>query len=61
MKSSKFSFLLSAVLGLFLAISAFAQNQTFSDANAEYVFDLPENSWKMTAKPSALSPHVEYV
>ncbi|MGI8884578.1 MAG: hypothetical protein ACR2IA_10090 [Pyrinomonadaceae bacterium] len=61
MKSSKFSFLLSAVLGLFLAVSAFAQNQTFSDANAEYVFDLPENAWKMTTKPSALSPNVEYV
>ncbi len=61
MKSSKFSFLLSAVVGLFLAVSAFAQNQTFKDVNAGYIFDLPETAWKMTAKPSALSPNVEYV
>jgi hypothetical protein len=61
MKLSKFSFLLPAVLGLFLAVSAFAQNNKFSDSNAEYTFDLPEATWKMTAKPSVLSPNVEYV
>jgi hypothetical protein len=61
MKSNKFSLLLSVVLGLFLAFSAFAQNQTFSDVNAEYTFDLPDAAWKMTAKPSSISPNVEYV
>jgi hypothetical protein len=61
MKLSKFSFLFTAILSLFLSISIFAQSQTFSDANAEYTFDLPETAWKMTAKPTTLSPNVEYV
>ncbi len=60
MKLNKFSFLLSAVIGLFLAVSAFAQTETFSDANVEYTFDLPNATWKMTAKPSTTSPNVEY-
>lgn len=53
--------MLSVFLGLFLAFSVFAQNQSFSDANAEYTFDLPDAAWKMTVKPSAISPNVEYV
>lgn len=61
MKLNKFSFLFSAVIGLFLAISAFAQTETFSDANVDYSFDLPNATWKMTAKPSQTSPNVEYV
>ena len=61
MKLNKFSFLFSVVIGLFLAFSAFAQSETFSDANVEYTFDLPNAIWKMTAKPSTTSPNVEYV
>lgn len=61
MKSIVFSFPLSVILCLFLALSVFAQTDTFSDANADYIFDLPAAEWKMTAKPSALSPNVEYV
>lgn len=61
MKLNKFSFLFSVVIGLFLAISAVAQTETFSDANVEYTFDLPNATWKMTAKPSTTSPNVEYV
>lgn len=60
MKLNKFSFLFSAVLGLFLAFSAAAQSQSFSDTNVEYTFDLPNATWKMTSKPSAISPNVEY-
>ncbi len=60
MKLNKFSFLFSAVLGLFLGVSAFAQIQTFSDINVEYTFDVPNATWKMTAKPSTTSPNVEY-
>lgn len=45
----------------FLAVSAFSQDSSFSDANAEYTFDLPDAKWKMTVKPSATSPNVEYV
>jgi hypothetical protein len=43
------------------AASAFAQGGSFRDANAEYSFDLPEAAWKMTAKPSATNPNVEYI
>ncbi|HEY0426244.1 MAG TPA: hypothetical protein VGC76_00430 [Pyrinomonadaceae bacterium] len=61
MKTSKRAFLFSLVIGLFLAVSAAAQTQTFSDPNVEYTFDLPEAAWKMTVKPSNISPNVEYV
>ncbi|MCD9187116.1 MAG: hypothetical protein LUM44_11835 [Pyrinomonadaceae bacterium] len=60
MKINKNSLLLSLILGLFLAFSAFSQT-TFSDANADYTFDLPNNTWEMTVKPTAISPNVEYV
>lgn len=61
MKLNKFSFLFSVAIGLFLVFSAFAQTDTFSDANVDYTFDLPNATWKMTAKPSTTSPNVEYV
>lgn len=59
MKLSRIFF--SAVLGLLLAAAAFAQTETFTDANVEYTFDLPETTWKQSAKPSVTSPNVEYV
>ncbi len=61
MKSNKLSFLFSLAIGLLFAVSVFAQSQTFSDPNVEYTFDLPEAAWKMTLKPSTISPNVEYV
>ncbi len=61
MKSTKLSFLFSVAAVLLLTVSSFAQTETFSDANVEYTFDLPETVWKMTAKPSTTSPNVEYV
>ena len=61
MKSIKFTFLLFAVLCLFSAAPVLAQIASFSDVNTEYVFDLPEGNWKMTVKPSTISPNVEYV
>ncbi len=61
MKLSKSSFLFSVAIGFLLAVSAFAQTPTFSDAAVEYTFDLPESAWKMTGKPSTTSPNVEYV
>ncbi len=61
MKLNKLSFLFSLAAGLLLAISTFAQTGTFNDASVEYTFDLPETVWKMTTKPSATSPNVEYV
>lgn len=61
MKLLKYSFSLAVFLSLSLAFSALAQAKRFADANAEYSFDVPEATWKMTVKPSALSPNVEYV
>lgn len=59
MKSIKFLF--SIACGLLFSVSIFAQSQTFSDPNVSYTFDLPEAAWKMTLKPSNISPNVEYV
>ena len=61
MKPTKLSFLFVVLAALLLTASAVAQTETFSDANVEYTFDLPEAAWKMTVKPSDISPNVEYV
>ena len=63
MKSAARFFLFFAVALVFGAATAFAQkaSETFSDANVEYTFVLPEANWKMTVKPSQTSPNVEYV
>lgn len=61
MKAVKRFFLFFALVFAFAATSAFAQSETFADANVEYTFALPEANWKMTAKPSQTSPNVEYV
>jgi hypothetical protein len=60
MKSMRISVLFTILLGL-VSISAFGQTDKFSDPNVDYSFDIPEAKWKMTAKPSATSPNVEYV
>jgi hypothetical protein len=54
-------FIFSLVFCVILSASLFAQSSTFSDKNVEYTFDLPEAAWKMTLKPSAATPNVEYV
>ena len=61
MKLSKLFPVFSVIAALLLAVSAFAQTETFSDANVEYTFELPEATWKQTVKPSTISPNVEYV
>ena len=61
MKLSKLFPLFSVIAALLLSVSAFAQTETFSDANVEYTFELPEATWKQTVKPSTISPNVEYV
>lgn len=55
------TFVFSAAFSAIFALSAFGQNLTFSDLNADYTFDLPEAAWKQTVKPNAGSPNVEYV
>lgn len=44
-----------------MAVAASAQDAMFTDANVAYSFGLPDAKWKMTSKPSATSPNVEYV
>lgn len=61
MKLHKFAPFLSIAFALFLGVSAFAQSDSFSDPNVDYSFDVPDARWKMTVKPSATSPNVEYV
>jgi hypothetical protein len=48
-------------LCLLFAAAVSAQSDTFSDPNVEYSFELPDARWKLTVKPSATSPNVEYV
>lgn len=43
------------------AVPALAQGSSFTDPIVEYSFQLPDPIWKMTVKPSATSPNVEYV
>ena len=61
MNLRKRSVILFALTVVFTAVSAFAQGGSFSDTNVDYSFDLPDAKWKMTVKPSATNPNVEYV
>jgi hypothetical protein len=61
MSKYRTSLLQSLALLLLGTFSVFAQNGTFSDPNVDYSFDIPDAKWKMTVKPSATSPNVEYV
>jgi len=60
MKPNKLSLFLTIGIVLLLGISAFSQKK-FSNSNVAYTFTLPEDDWKMTVKPSSISPNVEYV
>jgi len=60
MKRYKFSLVLFGALGLIIVNSIFALGQSFNDSNVEYTFELPDPLWKMTVKPSAANPNVEY-
>ena len=53
--------LLAVFVGLLTVVAAVAQGESFSDVNAAYSFDVPDARWKMTVKPTATSPNVEYV
>lgn len=57
----KLSILLALLVLCVSAGSAAAQDSTFSDPSVDYSFVLPDARWKMTVKPSATSPNVEYV
>lgn len=61
MKHTRASILFSIALSLILSATAFGQAGIFSDPNVDYTFDVPDERWKMTVKPSATKPNVEYV
>ncbi|GIU82060.1 MAG: hypothetical protein KatS3mg006_1124 [Pyrinomonadaceae bacterium] len=48
------------IFGFVLSTFSFAQT-TFKDDNVPYTFEIPEATWRMTVKPSASNPSVEYV
>ncbi len=58
---TRVSVLFMSLLALLSAVSALAQTGAFNDSAVEYSFDLPDERWKMTAKPSSTKPNVEYV
>lgn len=56
------SIFFALIAGLCLAGFAAAQgSSSFSNPEVEYGFELPDERWKMTVKPSATTPNVEYV
>lgn len=57
----KISLFFAAGIIAILALSAFGQDLTFSDPNVDYSFTVPDAKWKLTVKPSATNPNVEYV
>ncbi|MDQ3219623.1 MAG: hypothetical protein ACR2M8_02530 [Pyrinomonadaceae bacterium] len=61
MKQLESAILLCVLSGLLFAVSASAQGTSFSNQEVDYFFELPDAKWKMTSKPSATSPNVEYV
>lgn len=61
MKSHKIRFISLALVLLLSSVAASAQDETFSDPNVDYTFDLPDAKWKLTLKPSVTNPNVGYV
>jgi hypothetical protein len=43
------------------SITVSAQTINFCDDNVDYVFDIPNQTWRITARPSASNPNVELV
>lgn len=60
MKLQRFLLVLLGIIFV-CAGSGLAQGDTFSDPSVSYTFSLPDAKWRMTAKPSATNPNVEYV
>ena len=61
MKHTRYLSLFALAAGMMLAVSAAAQGETFSNPDVEYTFEVPDAKWKMTVKPSATTPNVEFV
>ena|SRR5688572_31461980 len=61
MRTTRVFLLSPIILALFAVSFAFGQISSFSDPNVDYSFDIPDERWKMTLKPSPAKPNVEYV
>lgn len=61
MKRAFLSLVTLTTVFLLMHAAVDAQSVSFADENVEYTFDLPNATWKMTVKPSPMSPNVEYV
>src|SRR5215204_3684388 len=61
MKPSSRTLLIALVAFVALPYAVTAQALNFTNADVDYSFDLPDEKWKMTVKPSATTPNVEYV
>lgn len=61
MKHKNVSVLFSALFCLTAFVAAFGQTKTYSDPNLEYTFEVPDERWKVTARPSATNNSVEMV
>ncbi|MEO8041819.1 MAG: hypothetical protein ABI646_04320 [Acidobacteriota bacterium] len=61
MKAARVSILFSVIVTALSVVTALGQTEPFSDPNVDYSFDVPDAKWKMTVKPSATIPNVEYV
>ena len=61
MRTTRVLLLSPILLALFAVSSAFGQIGNFSDPDVDYSFDIPDERWKLTLKPSPAKPNVEYV
>ncbi len=61
MRTKRLSIIFSVALALLSVASAYGQAGVFNDPSVDYSFDVPDERWKMTVKPSAAKPNVEYV
>ncbi len=61
MKKTIATFGIAAALLFICTTGVLAQDERFSSPDVDYSFELPDARWKMTVKPSATSPNVEYV
>ena len=61
MGSIKFAVLITVFAWIAAAGSIAAQDEVFSHPAVEYSFSIPDSKWRITNRPSATSPNVEYV
>lgn len=61
MKRKNLSSLLLVLVCLTASAAVFGQTKTYSNPNLKYTFEIPDERWKVTARPSATNNSVEMV